>query len=322
MHVGCDLKGMAESQSQDGHKQILVWGGPGNAVRRVQGAQEAHVRQLEAKLPRRRRERLGVTRGPVLQPRSCKQYCNRKRIAQRSTLGYNPRGNSVVGRIMRYLNFAAMRSLKDSEYAEWNHEFSSMAAGWNSHHVRTMGCTPYQAMHGFPMRTHASTVLEPQESKAAEPEEISEQLLEAKSSVTGSTRGGRKVSAAEGEAKAPAAQASTLSPTTSTCPADPYDLEINSFVAVIEDPSSPNFEIAKVVSRTGDCVTLHIYGTHAGRNSLRTAKYKPLWMVPADQQVGGESQVQYNPPHSDPAIPIDGNGRSTRVRHEPPTRAR
>ena len=404
MHVGCDLKGMVESE--DGYKQILVWVDMATlyvvfkALKRRTSDNLMHsfrddvvnVWGLPAVLYSDHAAE--IVKGAV------KQYCTRKRIAQRSTLGYNPRGNSVVERIMRYLNFA-LRSLKDSEYAKWNHELSSMAAGWNSHYVRTMGCTPYKARHGFPMRTHASTAMEPQESKVEEPEEISEQMLQAIQHSVGGyqklasatlqwhrrhtagrlnaignrrvfesgdrvkifippsateaaqrgrkvkhlgwyrpatvvsqdsdttytvkddkgrvfrrtitniaplskdikfdelDKGGHELSAAENEAKAPAAQATTLSPTTSTCPADPYELEIDSFVAVIEDPSSPNFEIAKVISRTGDYVTLHIYGTHAGGNSLRTARYKPLWMVPAGQQAGGESQVQYNPPHSD-----------------------
>ena len=93
--------------------------------------------------------------------------CKFARIRQRSTLGHNPRGNSTVERVMRFLN-KCFRTLSDVQYNEWDEHLSDMCAAWNQHEIRTLGCSPHEARHGMAMRTRA-TLAGPQ-APVAEPQ--------------------------------------------------------------------------------------------------------------------------------------------------------
>ena len=68
------------------------------------------------------------------------------------TGAYHPEGNALVERVNLFLN-QCLRQLSDAQYRHWPRYLSSFEAAWNSHHVSSIGCTPFEAAYGTPMVT-------------------------------------------------------------------------------------------------------------------------------------------------------------------------
>jgi len=81
-------------------------------------------------------------------------------------LGYNPRGNSSVEVVFRYVN-SCLRTLTDDEYKNWDDHVSSIAAAWNAHPLQSTGCSPFEIQNGVPMVTAADNLLAPPKGEEA-----------------------------------------------------------------------------------------------------------------------------------------------------------
>ena len=88
------------------------------------------------------------------------KFCKTNGVDQKNTHGYNARANGQVETVMRYLN-RAFRLLSDSEYKEWQLHISRIAGAWNAHHMESLGCSPFEASHGYAMATPAESKLPP-----------------------------------------------------------------------------------------------------------------------------------------------------------------
>lgn len=156
-HIGLDFKGMYPAAT--GENELLVALDLGTADLELV-AQKGRTAALTLENFTDVTNRMGVPlivqsdSAAEFTGRVVSKFCADNNIVQIFTRGYNARGNAQVERVMKWLN-KVFRSLSDKEYSSWPKMLSTIRRVWVTHVNKSTGTTPFQATHGYSMRTPA-----------------------------------------------------------------------------------------------------------------------------------------------------------------------